>query len=143
MCITNANVAVAVTAWTSGDATTYGNIVEWNTAAVTSMASVFASKPTFNADISKWNVASVSSMASAFSGASAFNANLASWNTASVTTMYQACFLLRFGALMMCGGACRSYWVVGALCSELEQHARCVGCACRCLGSAGHRCSSD
>jgi hypothetical protein len=60
--ITNWNIAEAVTAWTGGDATTYGNIVEWNTAAVTSMAGLFGSKETFNADISKWNVASVSSM---------------------------------------------------------------------------------
>ena len=97
----------------------------------------------FNQDIGSWNVASVTSLYQTFYSASAFNQNIGSWSTASVTTMYQACFLLRFGALMMCGGACRSYWVVGVLCSELEQHARCVGCACRCLGSAGHRCSSD
>jgi surface protein len=65
-CITNGNVAAAVTAWIGGDATTYGNIVDWNTAAVTSMASLFypssTARPTFNADISKWNVASVSNM---------------------------------------------------------------------------------
>ncbi len=61
-CITNANVAAAVTAWTGGDATTYGNIVEWNTAGVTSMAGLFATKQTFNGDISKWNIASVSNM---------------------------------------------------------------------------------
>ena len=81
VCITNANVAVAVTAWIGGDATTYGNLVEWNTAAVASMASLFASKPTFNADISKWNVASLSNMASMFN---AFNPNLASWNVLRV-----------------------------------------------------------
>ncbi len=62
VCITNANVAAAVTAWTGGDATTYGNIVEWNTVAVTSMASLFSARPTFNADIGKWNVASVSNL---------------------------------------------------------------------------------
>ena len=97
----------------------------------------------FNQDIGSWNVGSVTTLYQTFYSASAFNQNIGSWSTASVTTMYQACFLLRFGALMMCVGACRSYWVVGVLCSELEQHARCVGCACRCLGSAGHRCSSD
>jgi surface protein len=61
-CITNGNVAAAVTAWIGNDATTYGNIADWNTAAVTDMANLFNAKPTFNADISKWNVASVSSM---------------------------------------------------------------------------------
>ncbi len=74
MCITNGNVGAAVTAWVT-DATaaamTYGDIAEWSTSAVTSLASVFASKPTFNADIGKWNVASVANMASAFSGAAA------------------------------------------------------------------------
>jgi surface protein len=40
-----------------------------------------------------------------FYSASAFNQNIGSWNTASVTTMYQACFLLRFGASMVCVGA--------------------------------------
>jgi hypothetical protein len=66
VCITNGNVAAAVTEWIGGDATTYGNIVEWNTAAVTSMANLLypsnTARPTFNADISKWNVASVSNM---------------------------------------------------------------------------------
>jgi hypothetical protein len=60
--ITDANIGAAVTAWIGGDATTYGNIGGWNTAAVTSMASVFASKPTFNGDISAWNTASVSNL---------------------------------------------------------------------------------
>jgi hypothetical protein len=64
--ITNGNVAAAVTAWIGGDATTYGNIADWNTAAVTTMANLFypssTARPTFNADISKWNVASVSNM---------------------------------------------------------------------------------
>jgi surface protein len=52
--------------------TTYGPIADWNTAAVTSMASLFyptvapstsgTAQPKFNGDISKWNVASVSNM---------------------------------------------------------------------------------
>jgi surface protein len=64
----------------------------------------------FNQDIGSWNVGSVTTLYQTFYSASAFNQNIGSWSTASVTTMYQACFLLRFGALMMCGGACRSYW---------------------------------
>jgi hypothetical protein len=63
--ITNGNIGTAVTAWVTSPSTattTYGNIGDWNTAAVTSMASLFYNKPTFNGDISKWNVASVSSL---------------------------------------------------------------------------------
>jgi hypothetical protein len=64
-CITNSNIVAAVTAWATNPATattTYGNIVDWNTAVVSNMAELFASKPTFNADISKWNVARVANM---------------------------------------------------------------------------------
>jgi hypothetical protein len=73
--ITNANVATAATAWVTDPATattTHGPIVDWNTAALTSIASLFyptvapstsgTAQPTFNGDISKWTVASVSNM---------------------------------------------------------------------------------
>ena len=63
--ITNSNLGAAATAWVTSPttaATTYGDITEWNTAAVTSMADVFSSKPTFNADIGKWNTASTTTM---------------------------------------------------------------------------------
>jgi surface protein len=63
--ITDANIGAAATAWLTNPTTattTYGPIADWNTAAVTSMASLFSYKSTFNSDISKWNVASVSNM---------------------------------------------------------------------------------
>jgi hypothetical protein len=67
--ITNGNIGTAATEWLTNPTTattTYGPIADWNTAAVTSMASLFypssTARPTFNADISKWNVASVSNM---------------------------------------------------------------------------------
>jgi hypothetical protein len=67
--ITDANLNTAVIAWVTNPTTattTYGPIADWNTAAVTSMASLLfpssTARPTFNADISKWNVASVSNM---------------------------------------------------------------------------------
>ena len=113
-CITNANIATAATAWVESPTTaaaTYGDIAEWNTAAVTlmnvqlyaegtrfnadvskwnlasatSMLEVFIKATAFDADIGKWNVARVSNMQSAFSGATAFNQNVASWNVLSVT----------------------------------------------------------
>jgi surface protein len=62
-CLIDANIGTAATAWLTspGTATTiYGPIADWDTSAVTSMASLFEAKPTFNGDISKWNVASVS-----------------------------------------------------------------------------------
>ena len=68
-CLVDGNVGTAATAWITSPttaATTYGNIADWDTAAVTSMAALFypasVSRPTFNGDISKWNVASVSSL---------------------------------------------------------------------------------
>jgi surface protein len=72
VCISDTNIGGAVTAWVTSPSTavtTYGNIGDWNTAALSSMASVFASKPTFNADISKWNTAAVSNMMDSFNGA--------------------------------------------------------------------------
>jgi hypothetical protein len=67
--ITNANLNTAVTAWMNNPSTaetTYGPIADWNTAAVTSFASLLypagTARPTFNGDISKWNTASVSNM---------------------------------------------------------------------------------
>ena len=63
--ITNANIGTAVTAWITSPTTattTYGNIVGWNTAAVTSMANLLYPSSTFNSDISKWNTASVTNM---------------------------------------------------------------------------------
>ena len=42
--------------------TTYGLIQDWDTSRVTSMAFLFQSKNTFEANISKWNVAEVTNM---------------------------------------------------------------------------------
>jgi surface protein len=89
-CITNGNIGMAAVAWVtspSAAAVTYGNIVDWNTAAVTSMGSLFASQPTFNDDISSWNTVSVANMASTFNGAAAFNSYIGGWNVASATTL--------------------------------------------------------
>ena len=44
--------------------TTYGLIQDWDTSRVTSMAYLFKSKATFDADLSKWNVAKVTDMSS-------------------------------------------------------------------------------
>ncbi len=67
--ITDANLNTAVIAWVTNPTTattTYGPIADWNTAAVTTMATLLypssTARPTFNGDISKWNVASVSNM---------------------------------------------------------------------------------
>jgi hypothetical protein len=90
-CLVDGNIGTAATAWVTSPTTaaaTYGDIGDWNTAAVSSMYQLFNAKPTFNADIGKWNVASVSNIASMFSGTSVFNQNVGSWNAASVTTMY-------------------------------------------------------
>jgi surface protein len=64
-CITDANIATAVTAWVTSPTTataTYGPIGEWDVSAVSCMVALFYNQPTFNSDISKWNVASVTTM---------------------------------------------------------------------------------
>jgi surface protein len=90
-CLVDGNIGTAATAWATDPTTaaaTYGNIADWNTAAVSNMYRLFYDKPTFNADIGKWNVASVSNMFGLFHSATAFNQNIASWNVVSVSEMY-------------------------------------------------------
>ena len=60
------------------------DVSKWNTAAVTSMASMFESATSFNQDIGKWNTAAVTSMANTFNGATSFNRDLSSWNVDKV-----------------------------------------------------------
>jgi surface protein len=89
-CLIDGNIGAAAMEWATDPttaATTYGNIADWNTAAVTSMASLFSSKPTFNATIGKWNTARVTNMAGMFKDATAFNQDISSWNVASVSNM--------------------------------------------------------
>tara|TARA_B110000879_G_C11043185_1_gene459684 strand:- start:65 stop:1063 length:999 start_codon:yes stop_codon:yes gene_type:complete len=76
--------------WFSNEAiatTTWGDISNWDTIAVTTMDSVFLSQATFNEDIGHWNTGAVTDMQQLFCHADAFNQNLDSWNTAKVTTM--------------------------------------------------------
>ena len=90
LCITNGNIGNAVTAWAASPSTavtTYGNIGDWNTAAVTRMVSLFANQSAFNQPIGHWNTASVTTMDALFRSASAFNQPLGTWNVAAVTSM--------------------------------------------------------
>jgi hypothetical protein len=99
--ITDANIKTAAASWIATPTTattTYGNIADWNTAAVTFMNEVFYNRPTFNDDVGKWNVASVTSMQSMFTCAIAFNKMVGAWNTASVTNM-QAMFSFGWGVI--------------------------------------------
>ena len=106
-CLIDGNIGTAVTAWITNPttaATTYGNIADWNTAAVSNMYRLYHSKPTFNADIGKWNVASVTSMEQMFESATAFNQNIASGNTASVSNKANVRPLLKPPSpAVMCG----------------------------------------
>ena len=47
----------------------------------------FIDATAFNGNISLWNTAAVTTMTSMFHGATAFNQDISSWNTAAVTTM--------------------------------------------------------
>ena len=72
--LTDTNIKAALTAWVSNPTTAvikYGPIGDWNTAAVSNMASLFPEPVesggvlhpiTFNVDISKWNVGKVTNM---------------------------------------------------------------------------------
>ena len=63
--ITDSTVGTAATAWVTDPATvttTYVPIADWVTAAVTRMAGLFATMPTFNANFGARNVASVTNM---------------------------------------------------------------------------------
>jgi surface protein len=60
-------------------------MVQWNTANVTNMNSLFQSCSAFNQPIGNWNVAEVTSMNSMFNGASAFSQPLAAWNLVKCT----------------------------------------------------------
>ena len=63
------------------------DIGKWNTAAVTSMQSMFQGATSFNQPIGNWNTAAVTSMLSMFEGATSFNQGIGNWNTAAVTSM--------------------------------------------------------
>jgi surface protein len=64
-----------------------GAIGNWNTSAVTTMATMFQIAPAFNQDIGSWNTSAVTSMISMFNTASAFNQYIGNWNTGAVTSM--------------------------------------------------------
>jgi len=64
-----------------------GDIGSWNTGAVTDMGYMFNQAPAFNQNIGSWNTAAVTGMGSMFRNASVFNQDIGSWNTAAVTSM--------------------------------------------------------
>ena len=88
--ITQQNIKEAVNAWISDPSaatTTYGNISDWDTSAVTDMNLLFYNKSKFNSDISKWNTSNVISMYSMFANAYSFNQPIGKWDTAKVNNM--------------------------------------------------------
>lgn len=86
-----ASLKTATTAWCNGDTTTYGDISEWDTAAVTDLSSLMLSHCSnywlFNAPIGSWDVSSVTTMQGTFQYAYVFNQPLDSWDVSSVTNM--------------------------------------------------------
>ena len=63
-----------------------GNVLNWDTGAVTSMKSMFAMQRRFNEDIGHWETSNVVDMSNMFLQAQDFNQDL-HWNTGSVTSM--------------------------------------------------------
>merc|ERR1712060_564390 len=81
--LTDDNILDAVDNWFGDNKeavkTTYGNIQDWDVAAVTNMTGLFFVLDTFNRDLSGWNIAKVENMFQMFQGATAFNQNLCAW----------------------------------------------------------------
>merc|ERR1719331_3735201 len=72
--ITDTNIQDAVDNLAEdGTHPTYGHISGWDVSQVTSMASLFNGKATFNQPIGSWVVAAVTTMGWMFVGAAAFN----------------------------------------------------------------------
>ncbi|CAG4999576.1 hypothetical protein DYBT9275_02256 [Dyadobacter sp. CECT 9275] len=63
------------------------NIGQWNTGAITDMASMFRDAAAFNQNIGTWNTAAVTSMEFMFRGATVFNQDIGGWTVSAVTTM--------------------------------------------------------
>ena len=59
----------------------------WNTAQVTDMEKMFYRATSFNQDIGNWNVEAVTTMENMFYGATSFNSDIGGWNTSAVTNM--------------------------------------------------------
>ena len=88
--LTDANFQNAVNLWFSDVANataTYGHISDWNTSAVTNMASAFQNRANFNDNISAWDVSNVTNMRRMFRSLPKFNQNIGDWNVSSVTNM--------------------------------------------------------
>lgn len=87
---TDDDIRIAVNMWINdrvGAEAQYGHIRDWDTSAVTYMASLFIDRVNFNEDLRLWNVSSVTNMWRMFKGATSFTSDLSSWNTGSVTNM--------------------------------------------------------
>jgi surface protein len=67
----------------------YGLIEEWDTSNVTTMASLWSNKYSFNADLSAWDVSGVTSMFKIFNDARQFTSDLSAWDVSGVTDMQE------------------------------------------------------
>lgn len=61
------------------------NLNNWNTANVTTMASMFYNARDFNQSIGNWNTSKVTSIANMFAVTGSFNQPIGNWNTSNVT----------------------------------------------------------
>jgi surface protein len=85
-CYTNDGLVTAVSAYISGDTTTYGDIATWDLSCVTDMSEMFNSANDFNADLGDWDVSKVTNMELMFA-LSSFNGDLVAWDVSSATDM--------------------------------------------------------
>ena len=71
----------------SGASNFNGDVSDWNTSNITTMAYAFRDCAKFNQDISSWDTSKVLSMKKMFYGASIFNQDISRWDTSKVTDM--------------------------------------------------------
>jgi hypothetical protein len=93
--------------WMFHESVFNGDISNWDTGSVWSMAGMFASSP-FDQDIGGWKVDNVTNMRKMFQGASSFDKDISGWCVKSVTyypefgSGLQQSYLPPFGSTTNC-----------------------------------------
>ena len=100
------------------------DISQWNTSAVTTLASTFRGASAFNQPIGVWDVSRVESFSDTFQSAKAFNQSLADWDISGVSALGYMMFYSTL-ALSDCNKALiRASW------AAKWPHKWCAACGC-------------
>lgn len=83
----NDDLQNALKAFTGNDSTTGGDISNWNTENVTTMANMFKGATNFDGNLSTWTTTNVADMSYMFYEATDFNSDISEWDVHNVTDM--------------------------------------------------------